>query len=187
MEKSNDFRPCLALVLILVFVIHAPGQNAALAGNAGPKSIEIARVVNESANKFMSDQHSVGLSVGIIKDGRSWTYNFGEVEKRTTIPPSQHTIYELASITKTFTGVLLAQAVVERKVKLDDDVRRYLDGSYPNLEFEGQPIPEILVSGDHAKVAAWRLAQSEALTRARRPDLWANKAGPRPTKNTTDG
>ena len=54
-------------------------------------------------------------------------------------------------------------------------------------EFEGQPIPEILVSGDHAKVGAWRLAQSEALTRARRPDLWANKAGPRPTKNTTDG
>jgi tRNA (guanine37-N1)-methyltransferase len=54
-------------------------------------------------------------------------------------------------------------------------------------EFEGQPIPEILLSGDHAKVAAWRLAQSEALTRARRPDLWANKAGPRPTKNTTDG
>jgi tRNA (guanine37-N1)-methyltransferase len=54
-------------------------------------------------------------------------------------------------------------------------------------EFEGQPIPEILVSGDHAKVAAWRLAQSEALTKARRPDLWANKAGPRPTKNTTDG
>jgi tRNA (guanine37-N1)-methyltransferase len=54
-------------------------------------------------------------------------------------------------------------------------------------EFEGRPIPEILVSGDHAKVAAWRRAQSEALTRARRPDLWANKAGPRPTKNTTDG
>jgi tRNA (guanine37-N1)-methyltransferase len=54
-------------------------------------------------------------------------------------------------------------------------------------EFEGQPIPEILVSGDHARVAAWRLAQSEALTRARRPDLWASKARPRPTKNTTDG
>jgi tRNA (guanine37-N1)-methyltransferase len=54
-------------------------------------------------------------------------------------------------------------------------------------EFEGQSIPEILVSGDHAKVAAWRLAQSEALTRARRPDLWANKARQGRTKNTTDG
>jgi len=58
-------------------------------------------------------------------------------------------------------------------------------------EFEGRQIPEILISGDHAKVAAWRLAQSEALTAARRPDLWAGKAGqkaaPRRTKNTTDG
>ncbi|MBR0755172.1 tRNA (guanosine(37)-N1)-methyltransferase TrmD [Bradyrhizobium jicamae] len=52
-------------------------------------------------------------------------------------------------------------------------------------EFEGRQIPEILVSGDHAKVAAWRLAQSEALTKARRPDLWAAKAAP--TKKTTDG
>ncbi len=54
-------------------------------------------------------------------------------------------------------------------------------------EFEGRPIPEILVSGDHAKVAAWRLAQSEALTRARRPDLWTIKSRQKLTKNTTDG
>ena len=54
-------------------------------------------------------------------------------------------------------------------------------------EFEGRPIPEILISGDHAKVAAWRLAQSEALTRARRPDLWAIKGHQKLTKNTTDG
>jgi tRNA (guanine37-N1)-methyltransferase len=54
-------------------------------------------------------------------------------------------------------------------------------------EFEGRPIPEILVSGDHAKVATWRLAQSEALTRARRPDLWTIKSRQKLTKNTTDG
>jgi tRNA (guanine37-N1)-methyltransferase len=39
--------------------------------------------------------------------------------------------------------------------------------------FEGVPIPEVLTSGDHAKVAAWRRAQAERLTRERRPDLWA--------------
>jgi tRNA (guanine37-N1)-methyltransferase len=50
-------------------------------------------------------------------------------------------------------------------------------------EFEGRPIPEILTSGDHAKVAAWRRAQAEALTRARRPDLWAAyQARPKPQK-----
>ena len=50
-------------------------------------------------------------------------------------------------------------------------------------EFEGRTIPEILTSGDHGKVAAWRRAESETLTRARRPDLWALK----PPKGTTKG
>jgi tRNA (guanine37-N1)-methyltransferase len=39
--------------------------------------------------------------------------------------------------------------------------------------WEGRPIPEILTSGDHAKVAAWRRAEAERLTRERRADLWA--------------
>jgi len=41
--------------------------------------------------------------------------------------------------------------------------------------WEGQPIPEVLVSGDHAKVAAWRRKEAEKLTRERRPDLWAGR------------
>jgi tRNA (guanine37-N1)-methyltransferase len=54
-------------------------------------------------------------------------------------------------------------------------------------QFEGQPIPDILLSGDHARVAAWRLAEAEALTKARRPDLWAAKARQKRPKNPTDG
>lgn len=38
--------------------------------------------------------------------------------------------------------------------------------------FEGRPIPEVLVSGDHGKIAAWRRAEAENLTQTRRPDLW---------------
>jgi tRNA (guanine37-N1)-methyltransferase len=38
--------------------------------------------------------------------------------------------------------------------------------------FEDRPIPEVLTGGDHAKVAAWRRAEAERLTRERRPDLW---------------
>src|SRR5512138_547877 len=57
--------------------------------------------------------------------------------------------------------------------------------------FEGRTIPEILTSGDHAKVAAWRRAESEALTRARRPDLWEPREGlppqQKPPKDTTRG
>jgi tRNA (guanine37-N1)-methyltransferase len=42
-------------------------------------------------------------------------------------------------------------------------------------EFEGVPIPEVLTSGDHAKVAAWRRSEAEKLTASRRPDLWPPK------------
>jgi tRNA (guanine37-N1)-methyltransferase len=54
-------------------------------------------------------------------------------------------------------------------------------------EFEGRPIPDILLSGDHARVAAWRRAEAEALTKTRRPDLWAMKTNQKRPKNTTDG
>ena len=53
--------------------------------------------------------------------------------------------------------------------------------------FEGEPIPEILTSGDHAKVALWRRAEAERLTRERRPDLWAAYLARKPSKNGPSG
>jgi len=38
--------------------------------------------------------------------------------------------------------------------------------------WEEKPVPDVLLSGDHAKIKDWRLSQSEAITRDRRPDLW---------------
>ena len=43
--------------------------------------------------------------------------------------------------------------------------------------FRGLAVPEVLRSGDHAGIAAWRQAAAERLTRERRPDLWARYAG----------
>ncbi|MEX2035978.1 MAG: tRNA (guanosine(37)-N1)-methyltransferase TrmD [Xanthobacteraceae bacterium] len=53
-----------------------------------------------------------------------------------------------------------------------DGLLEYPQYTRPAL-FEGQGIPEVLTSGDHAKVRAWRQAEAERLTRERRPDLWA--------------
>ncbi len=40
-------------------------------------------------------------------------------------------------------------------------------------EYRGHGVPDVLLSGDHARIATWRQAESERLTRERRPDLWA--------------
>lgn len=53
--------------------------------------------------------------------------------------------------------------------------------------FEGRGIPEILTSGNHKKIAEWRLSEAMALTAARRPDLWAAYEAahpPKPTRRT---
>ncbi len=47
------------------------------------------------------------------------------------------------------------------------------------VEWEGRTIPEVLRSGDHAKIAAWRKASAENDTRLRRPDLWERHIGAR--------
>ncbi len=40
-------------------------------------------------------------------------------------------------------------------------------------EWQGRAVPDVLLSGNHAAIAAWRRAQAVETTRARRPDLWA--------------
>jgi len=52
--------------------------------------------------------------------------------------------------------------------------------------FEGQDIPEVLLSGHHAKVSAWRRAEAERLTRERRPDLWARHQGLEAAQNAPE-
>ncbi|MGL4632377.1 MAG: serine hydrolase, partial [Leadbetterella sp.] len=42
--------------------------------------------------------------------------------------------------TKVFTGILMAQAVIDRKISVDDDIRKYITGTYPNLEYKGVPV-----------------------------------------------
>ena len=54
--------------------------------------------------------------------------------------PNDQTLYEIASLTKTFAGTLLAQAINDNKLKLDDDIRNYLPDSFPNLSYEDHPI-----------------------------------------------
>jgi tRNA (guanine37-N1)-methyltransferase len=57
-----------------------------------------------------------------------------------------------------------------------DGLLEYPQYTRPQL-FEGRTIPEVLLSGDHAKIAAWRRAEAERLTKERRPDLLARRDG----------
>jgi len=104
------------------------------------KKDSIDAIIKKEAEAFMNSKGAVGVSIGLIKNGSFITYNTGSIQKDALTKPTENTLFLIASITKTFTGLLLATAVVENKVKLDDDIRKYLDGDYPNLEYDGHPI-----------------------------------------------
>jgi serine-type D-Ala-D-Ala carboxypeptidase/endopeptidase len=110
------------------------------------KPVDVQTIVDNAAITFLKSAPQVpGFSVGVLKDGKVYTYNYGTIDYGKTDKAVQRkagadTLYAIASVTKTFTGTLLATAVLEGKVKFDDDVRKYLDGNYPNLEYQGHPI-----------------------------------------------
>ncbi len=97
-------------------------------------------VVHRSTTAYGQHPDAVGLSIGVYRNGQMHTYNYGEVKKGRRQLPTSNTFYNLGSLAKTFAGVMLAQAVVDKKVRLDDDIRMYLPGKYPNLAYQGQPI-----------------------------------------------
>jgi tRNA (guanine37-N1)-methyltransferase len=66
---------------------------------------------------------------------------------------------------------VMGQAASVAEESFAEGLLEYPHYTRPQL-WEGRPIPEILTSGDHAKIAAWRRAEAERLTRERRPDLW---------------
>ena len=74
-------------------------------------------------------------------------------------------------------GVMGAPSSGEEE-SFENDLLEYPHYTRP-VEWEGRTIPEVLRSGDHAKVAAWRNDQAEADTRSRRPDLWERHVGAR--------
>jgi tRNA (guanine37-N1)-methyltransferase len=87
---------------------------------------------------------------------------------------------EIAALVLLDACVRLLPGVMGKAVSAEEE--SFAQGllEYPHFTrpqvFEGRPIPDILTSGDHAKVAAWRRSEAERLTKARRPDLWARRA-----------
>ncbi|WP_278352265.1 serine hydrolase [Chryseobacterium gleum] len=97
-------------------------------------------IIDAAAQEVAKESKAYSVSVGVVKDGKIYIKHFGEIDKGKGNKANDSTYFAIASITKLFTGQLLAQAVLDGKVSLDDDVRKFLKDPYPNLEYDGTPI-----------------------------------------------
>lgn len=115
----------------------------------------VANSVEDAVRTFRNSVSCGGLALGVVRNGTVYTFGFGELQKHTGRIPTANTLYAIGSVTKTFTATLLAQAVVEGRMKLEDDVRSYLDGSFPiwNMKASqsGLLISSITTRGSHSR------------------------------------
>ncbi|MBT1702537.1 serine hydrolase domain-containing protein [Chryseosolibacter indicus] len=126
-------------------------------------------LVNKLGQKLLDEKQGVGLSIGVYDNGKSYFFNFGTTQAGKSVTPTQHTIYEIGSITKTFESYILANAVIEGKVNLDDDIRKYLNDSYPNLEYKGHYIKLIHLANTTSLLPDW-LPELPTRTKGLQPD-----------------
>lgn len=126
----------LIILCLLLQMLFAEAQMQ----TDNPMKTRIDSIVSQLVGDYISDTIHNALSIGIVVNGKEYTYNYGTTERGKHSLPDRNTVYEIGSISKTFTGTLLAQALIDNKINLDDDIRKYLNGSYPNLEYQGQPL-----------------------------------------------
>ena len=126
--------------IIRIFLIVFIYTFASLYAIDNQQNTKIDSIVNKYVYELIEDNSMVGLSIGIYYNNDEFFYNYGTIEKGKNISPTKNTIYEIGSITKTFTGILLAHAVLENKINLNDDIYKYINSKYDNLRYKETPI-----------------------------------------------
>lgn len=97
--------------------------------------------VDSIVRPYIQLKHTVGMALAIIKDGKVYTYNYGETKRgNQQLPDPDKTLFEIGSISKTFTATLLADEVVKGRMSLDDPINKYLPDSIGNMAYNGVPI-----------------------------------------------
>lgn len=141
--KKNRHAFAILFFIFPVITVAQSGQDS------------LTLLINKLGNDLITEKEAVGLTIGLFNNGKTSFYNFGTTQKGGTITPTQSSVYEIGSITKTFVSYILAMAVLQHKVNLEDDIRKYLKESYPNLEYNGHPIKLVHLASTTSLLPDW--------------------------------
>ncbi len=94
-----------------------------------PLKTKLDSTINQLASPYIQIKGNVGVSIAIHYKGADCFYNYGETRQGNNQLPTQNTLYDVGSITKTFTATLLAMAVNSKKISLQTPVTSFLPDS----------------------------------------------------------
>ena len=116
----------LTISTVLVSVICA---CAALQTNSDAATInkdDVQKVVAQAIRPVMQRYDIPGMAVGVVVDGHNYVFDFGVASRATGKPVDSNTLFEIGSVTKTFTATLASYARVTGKLSLSDEASAYI-------------------------------------------------------------
>ncbi len=108
----------LLSTLLLISSLSSNGQYLSPINTDHKLKNQLDTIVNCSVVDYLSNNNTFSVSIGIYIKGHKTTYTYSR-EKL----PNADNYYNIGSVAKTFVGALLAQAVLDKKINLDDDIR----------------------------------------------------------------
>ena len=100
----------------------------------------IRDLADELAVEFLKNGANAGLAVGVIAGGERFTFGYGKLRRDADAVPNEHTVFEIASVTKTFTATLLAEMAARGEVSLNQPVQELLPPEVKLPTYGGRPI-----------------------------------------------
>jgi CubicO group peptidase (beta-lactamase class C family) len=105
-----------------------------------PLTSEFDKRINEIIAPFATLQSTAGVSIGIFKDNQELYYGYGETKKGNGVIPNSETLYEIGSITKTFTALLMMDYLQSNSLSIECPINNLLPSDIPLLGHLGNSI-----------------------------------------------
>jgi CubicO group peptidase (beta-lactamase class C family) len=140
------FNYLFAFVFIICSVIFCENTNA-------------QHVINDASIDSLIEHHlkeskMAGIAAAMIFDQKVvWMKGYGWADKENKIPFTPHTIMNIASISKTFTGVCMMRLVEENKLSLDENINKYLPFKVVNPNFPNEKITLRMIASHSSSLA----------------------------------
>src|ERR1051325_11838030 len=150
-KMSNNY--CRVTLIIITslsilfsgsFLASVPSAFSQTDTTTTTSSINKKEMKSSQVKSFILDQivnkSKAAIVIGFVDPNGTRIFSFGNMSTRHNIPVNESTLFNIGSITKTFTTLLLADMVKQGLVNLTDPIERYLPSSVKVPEFNGQKI-----------------------------------------------
>jgi CubicO group peptidase (beta-lactamase class C family) len=134
-------KKAVSISIFFVFLLSACSNENAL---ISPKSVinnplvsATDLAVNKAFLTYQAELNTVGVSIGLYKNGAANFYGYGETKQGSGVAPQKNTFFEIGSITKTFTSITAMNMLLEKGQTIEHPIRPYLPTDLPTLARDG--------------------------------------------------